>query len=326
MRNYPIALLASAALSALTMAAPARCQTALTLNGMLDLGMMRDYDGSAQVGTVQRSNLALSGYEELGGGVKAIFRLSTRAELDTGKGEGAPDKPFWHDESTLGIKAAWGTLRVGRAMTAMWANDYKFDPWSNYNRIASPAWQHWHYLTPSDPFANNGKAEYGRLNNGVFFDSASYGGVTLRLSTTPERDARAICRPISAVVEYAQGSWAGMAAYERNSLGDENNYLAGKYVLGDAALMAAYDDSRALASQQRSRTMTLSATYRLGAATVLKAGYSRQQLNADSNPFVGLGADYLLSRRSTLYLSLGRKRQGAQGAMNSYGLGLSHVF
>lgn len=313
---------------ALAAALPVQAQSPVTINGMLDLGVFRGFDGVAQVGTIQRSNVALSGVEDLGGGVSAVFRLSTRVELDTGAGEGAPYKPFWHDESTIGLRGGWGTLRVGRAMTAMWANDWKFDPWANFNRIASPAWQHWHYLTPSDPFANNGTAEYGRLDNGMFYDSPTVGGWTLRVSGTPERprEPGATTRPISTVLEYGAGPLAAMAAYERNSIGDDDRFLAGKYTFGAAAVMAAYDDSRERATGGRSRAATLSATYRLDPAVVLKAGYSRQRLDADTNRYGSLGADYGLSRRTVLYASLGRKRDAHRNAQTAFGVGMAHTY
>ncbi|MTV38343.1 porin [Duganella radicis] len=320
MRSHQTVLLACAVLGALAMAAPARAQSSVSVNGMLDLGLYRGFDGVTQIGTVQRSNLAISGVEDLGGGVKAVFRLSTRFEMDTGASEGAGYKPFWHDESTIGLKGAWGTVRAGRAMTAMWANDWKFDPWCNYNRIASPAWQHWHYLTPSDPFANNGTAEYGRLNNGVFYDSPTVGDFTVRLSGTPERDPRGATRPVSAVLEYGQGAWAGMAAYERNSIGDKDYFAAGKYSFGDAAIMAAYDDSRELATNGRSRAYTVSASYKMDQRVTLKTGYSLQRLNGVDNRYLSFGADYALSRRSTLYFSVGHQHT------TSTGFGMAHIF
>lgn len=328
MRCHQALLVAGAALCGLTATAPVRAQSSVSVNGMLDLGVFRGFDGVAQVGTVQRSNIAISGVEDLGGGVKAVFRLSTRFEMDTGASEGAGYKPFWHDESTIGLQGGWGTLRVGRAMTAMWANDWKFDPWSNYNRIASPAWQHWHYLTPSDPFANKGTAEYGRLNNGIFYDSPTVGGFTVRLSGTPgnEHQPGVSKRPVSAVLEYGQGAVAAMAAYERNSIGDRNTFAAAKYTFGAVALMAAYDDSRELASNGRSLSTTVSASYRLNRAVALKTGFSRQRLNGDANDFASFGADYALSRRTTLYGSLGRKRDARQDGHTAFGVGMAHTF
>jgi len=318
MRCNHALLLACAALGAMAAAPSARAQSAVAINGLLDLGLFRGFDGVNQVGTVQRSNIAMSGFEDLGAGTKAVFRLSTRVELNTGMGEGAGLKPFWHDEATVGLAGRWGTVRVGRAMTAMWANDYKFDPWSNYNRIASPAWQHWHALTPSDPFANNGSAEYGRINNGIFYDSPVMKGFTLRLSGSPERarEPGATGRPVSAVLEYGGQAVLLMAAFERNS---------GKYTFGAAAVMAAYDDSRTFDNSGTARSATLSASYRLG-RTTLKTGYSRQRLNADTNHFASLGADYALSRRTTLYASLGHKRGSGQDAQTALGVGMAHGF
>lgn len=326
MRGNHALLLACAALGAMA-APPARAQSSVVVNGMLDLGIYRGFDAVTQVGTIQRSNIAIAGAEDLGGGLKAVFRLSTRAELDTGRGEGAPYKPFWHDEATVGLKGAWGTVRVGRAMTAMWANDWKFDPWANYNRIASPAWQHWHYLTPSDPFGNDGTEEYGRLNNGIFYDSPTIKGFTLRLSGSPERQRElgATVRPYSAVVEHERGPVLLMAAVERNSVGDKDTFVAGRYIIGAAAFNAAYDDSRKAGDGARSRAATVSASYRVEQLT-LKAGYSRQRLDADTHHFASLGADLALSRRTTLYASLGHKREAGQGGRTALGVGIAHSF
>ena len=327
MHPIPVRQFACAAAIAIAASTPARAQSAVAVGGLVDVGAFRGFDGVTQVGTVQRSNLALSGYEDLGSGVQAIFRLSTRMELDTGAGEGAGHKPFWHDESTVGLRGAWGTVRVGRAMTAMWANDWKFDPWSNFNRIASPAWYLWHPLTPSDPATNNGADEYGRIDSGIFYDSPTIAGITVRLSGSPERrhTPGATGLPYSAVIEYGQGQVAAMAAFERNSRGDKDTFVAGKYTAGPAALMAAWDDSRTFDESGRARAVTLDATYRIG-AVVLKAGWGRQRLNADLNHFASLGADYPLSRRTTLYLSAGRKADARADAQTSYGAGLAHAF
>ena len=118
-----VLLLAGATLDTFAVFMPARAQSSLAINGMLDLSVFRDFDGVSKVGTVQRSNLTIVGTEDLGGDVKAVMRLSTRAEVDTGSSEAAGYKTFWHDEATIGLKGGWGTVRAGRAMTAMWAND-----------------------------------------------------------------------------------------------------------------------------------------------------------------------------------------------------------
>lgn len=323
MRNRHGLVLAWAALAA----SPAWAQSAVTVGGLLDIGVFRGFDGINGVGTVQRSNLAFSGYETLDNGVKLVFRLSTRMELDTGASEGAGFKPLWHDESTIGLAGAWGTLRVGRAMTAMWANDWKFDPWANFNRIASPAWYLWHPFTPSDPFANNGTAEYGRLDNGIFYDSPTLGGFTLRLSGSPERgnEPGASGRPHSTVLEYGRGALAAMAAFERNSVGDRDTFVAGKVSVGALAVMAGWDDSRTFDGSARSRATTLSASFKAG-ANIFKVGSGRQRIGADTHYFASLGADHALSRRTVLYASLGHQRQQGGDRSTSFGVGMSHAY
>jgi predicted porin len=42
--------------------------------------------------------------------------------------------------------------------------------------------------------------------------------------------------------------------------------------------------------------------------------------------FVGLGADHALSKRTIVYVSLGRSKPAAAEVKNAYGVGVSHSF
>ena len=317
--------------SLLSMALPVAAQSQVSIGGLIDTGVYRGFDGVNQMGTIQRSNLAISGREDLGGGLQATFRLSTRFDMDTGQREGAGSKPFWYDESTVGLQGGFGHVRMGRALSAMWSQDWKFDPWGNFNRIASPAWYQWHYLTPTDRYSNSGSAEYGRMANGIFYDSPTMGGFTLHLSASPERTEVPVTlrregRGYSASLNYDSDSLSGMLAFERNSSGDKDTFAAAKYRFGPAAVMAAWDYSRVALNTNTAKAITLGATYQLG-ATTLKAGYGRQRMQEQTNHFYSLGADYALSKRTTLYASLGRKsyEYGADSG-TSFGVGMAHAF
>ena len=311
----------------LAAALPATAQSNVTISGYLDAGVFRDYDKTSKLGTIQRSNLALSGFEDLGGGLKATFRLSTRFDLDTGLTEDYPKKPFWHDESTVGLQGGWGHLRLGRALSAMWSQEWQFDPWGNFNRIASPAWQMAHYLTPTDRASNNGSPEYGRMANGVFYDSPKFGGFSLHASASPERTEapgrQGRARSVS--VNYDQGAVAAMLAHERNGSGDSDLYMGGKYRFGTAAVMLAYDRSKSGDTPDRSRMVSLGTTYGIG-ATTLKASYARQRLNRDTNHMLSLGAEYKLSKRTMVYASLGHQRYERQSTRTAFGVGMAHAF
>jgi predicted porin len=319
----------AAALLALTAASGAHAQSSVKVSGLLDVGVYRDFEGTHRVGSLQRSNLAFSGVEDLGDGLQAIFRLSHRLEIDTGLPEGAGSKPFWHGESTVGLKGSFGRLRFGRALTALWDNDYQFDPWDAFDRIASPGWQFWHYNTATDRSSNNGAAEYGRLNNGVFYDSPSFGGFTLHLSGTPERSTGPGAgggRNKGGSLNYEMSNFAAMLATETNSHGDRVNFIGARYSLGPLTLMGALDRSRFEAPQRSTaRVATLGGTYVIG-VTTLKASWGRLDLDGARTAFVGLGAEYALSKRTSLYASLGQQRPHGGSSMHAHGIGLAHRF
>ena len=232
----------------LLLAQAAAAQSTLNISGYLDIGVYRDTAGTWNLGSIARSNIAFTGSEDLGGGLAATFALNHRFEPDTGRTEQV-GKPFWHGESTVGLEGGLGSIRFGRALTAMNAQDWRFDPWSNFDRVASPAWDLWHYKYPSDPYGNSGLPEYGRLNNGIFYDSPEVDGFSVHLSTAPRQDvppehaADPLYQPWGVSLNYsANGIWA-MLARERNVRGDSDTFVGLRGDIGDLALMGVWDQS-----------------------------------------------------------------------------------
>jgi predicted porin len=324
-------LSALSALSALTLAcAPVHAQSNVSISGFLDIGVYRGFDKIKNVGTIQRSNLAFSGTEDLGDGLAATFKLSHRLDLDTGTAEGVGAKPFWQGESTVGLKGGFGAIRVGRALDVVYNNDWAYDPWYNFNRIASPAWYFWHYNYASDRTSNTGSAEYGRLANGVFYDSPSFSGFAAHLSGSFENSNTApgsgTGNNFGASLNYDQGSVSAMLAHSKNSSGDTVTFAGGKYTIGALQLMGAYDTSTFKAVvDSKAKVFTLGAIYSFG-LTSLKAGFGRLDVDGAKSNFVGLGADYSLSKRTTLYTSAGRNDPKGGSATSAYGAGVSHSF
>jgi predicted porin len=315
--------------------APLHAQSNVTIGGTLDIGVFRDNAGLTQVGSMSRSNLAFSGAEDLGGGMSAIFKLSTRMDLDRGTLEGAPSsgKPLWHGESTVGLKGGFGRLRVGRALDALGGNDWNFDPWYFFDNVASPAWDLWHYNFPSDPKANqlaNGtlKADYGRLNNGVFYDSPDFGGFSVHLSGSPEKLDGDKNRPLGVSLNCGQGPWAAMLSQSKNSAGSTDTFVGLKGGAGSFSVMGAYDVSKDGPSDSKAKAWTLGAQYFMGPWT-FNLGYG--ELDVDGlkvEKMAGLGALYNLSKRTYVYASLADKKFKPVAAESStaYGLGINHSF
>lgn len=316
--TLPALLLASAGAAA---------QPTFQISGLIDLGVYRGYDDKTNVGTIQRSNIAFTGSESLGGGLAATFALSHRFDADTGSAEGAGSKPFWQGESSVGLKGGFGHLRLGRALDVISANDWAFDPWGNFDRVASPAWNNWHWNYASSRTSNNGSAEYGRLANGVFFDSSSVGSFTLHLSGSFEKGSTPGAGNNGGVsLNYSEGPISAMLASSRNSSGDTVQFLGASMQTGALKLMGAYDRSVYKAAvNSTAKVYTLGATYAMG-QTSLKAGYGHRDVDGASSRFMSLGASYTLSKRTSLYVSLGHQKASSASGKTAYGAGIAHSF
>jgi predicted porin len=325
LRAYPRSL--SLLVTTLALCSHAHAQSSVNISGYMDVGVFKDSAGTVQSGTIQRSNLAFSGTEDLGAGDAVTFRLSTRFELGSGSYEGAPTsgKPYFHDESTVGFKSAdFGSLRIGRALDAMYAVDWQFDPWFYFDRVASPGWDLWHYNFPSDPFANSGKADYGRLNNGIFYDSPVIRGFQLRISTAPgSKAAQETNRPLGASVVYQDDTWQAMVAREKNSVGDTDTEFGLKATLGALSLMGVHEVSRSQGS--KAMAQSLGASYTVGIDTY-KVGWGQVDVQGvKAEQVVSAGYAYALSKRTTFYADLARKKY-VHYAATVWGLGMSHSF
>lgn len=328
MKTTSRALAGLGALGLATMlgAAPARAQSSVTVSGLLDIGLIHQSASLGtdrwKVGSIQRSNIAFSGSEDLGGGLQATFRLSHRFNPDEGSLE-STSKPFWHGESTVGLKGAFGSVQVGRRLDAVNSQDWQFDPWGNFDRVASPAWDTWHYNYASDPRGNAGSAEYGRLNNGLFYDSPTLEGFSLHLSTSPEKAATDLSRPVGVTLNYSSERAAVMLAHSRNSAEDTDRMVGVRLNFAPLAVMAAWNVSEAGGSTARALTAGLE--YGLG-ATTLKAGWGRVTVEGTQAARVlGVGASHALSKRTSVYLDASRKTFGST-AGNLVGAGLAHSF
>lgn len=121
--------------------APVFAQSTLTMYGLLDQAVEWS-DGTKNASNNQRgsagwqlvngisngSRFGVRGSEDLGGGLKAIFAIETRFNVDTGDTGGGPGSPpnpsdkksvsdnlkFWNAQSWVGLDSGWGRLTAGR--------------------------------------------------------------------------------------------------------------------------------------------------------------------------------------------------------------------
>jgi len=301
-------------------------------SGTLDLGYYRDYDGKTKTGSISRSNVAFDGLKDLGAGMAGTVKLNTRFFLHNPNTKenlvNEDPRYLFAGEATAGLKGDLGHVRVGRALTALWQNDWVYDAWYNYDQIASPAWQLWHGNSAADPNASSKNASFARLNNGVFYASPKFaGGFSVDASVGLQKQALDKNNSTSLALKFEQGAVNTMLATEKTPAGNTVNFVAAKYKLGALSLMGGYDDETIYVGKKKNRSASVSAQWVDGQMTYL-AGFGRQ-LDYQNANFYSLGALYAYKPNTNIYLSYGNQDKGFWGnkaSKDAVGVGLNYSF
>ena len=276
-------------------------------------------------------------------------------------------RPLVQGESRVGLRGGFGAIRLGRGLTALQApNGSALDPWV-VTTVASSVYAPG-YATD---YVQGGE---GRTD-GIFYDTPSFSGLSASLTYSPRKVATTTTTGksfYSFAVNYNNGPIVGLLGYEQNRYGDSLLNFGGNYNLGAAKLYFGYGSVKGGAAVDRagvaflanSGTMpgygggmtafgqtvgvvgaastinaySFGATAPVGAAKLL-FGYSSYKSNIagtarDSK--LGLGVNYALSKRTSIYSNLAsftRKNNlaGINPATNNdrvtaFDLGIAHAF
>lgn len=307
-------------------------------SGTLDLGIFRDFDGTNNVGPISRSNVALSGERDLGNGNKVNFKLSVRLDPSSGDANDPGDtkKPFFHGEATVGLKNdKLGSIKLGRALDVMGNNNWAYDPFYNFDSIASSAWHLWSWNYTTDRTSNTSKAtgkpagEYGRLNNGIFYDSPDFNGFKLHVSGSFEKSPKVAGagteNNLGAAVTYNKGPISLMLGNSKNSSGDKETFLGGKYTMGKLELMGAIDRTSFNGTSVSTNTAkTAGVSYGMGKYRFMAS--LGQIDDAQSTKMLGVGAQYFIDSQTNVYVSAGNKSFKTLESTNALGVGINYSF
>ena len=320
-----------------------QAQSGVTLYGFIDAGIYKLAERPTSLGNIQRSYWGLKGVEDLGNGYSATFNLMSRFEIGSGQLEASGSAPLFYGESTVGFTGPFGQLRLGRALTPMWARDGAFDPWNNFDRVASVAWQIYHPSFRSDPYNNGPVGDYGRVNHAVFYDTPQWSGWSVSVSAAVNRERTPDAlgnvekkRSLGAAINYDKGPLAAILSSERNSANDSTYFAAGAIAMGNTRLMLTgsltnlSEESRVFLGEVRTRrsSMTFGATHRFDANT-LKLGLGRDFQGYGTlggTNYVSVGAEHALSKRTAAYVSVGYRKPAEYRGGTNLGVGMNHGF
>ena len=113
--------------------APAGATSSVSLYGLLDVSAYdKQLSGerklkSLQSGAMTTSRWGITGSEDLGGGLRAIFDLSSFIRVDTGASGRNDADPFFARLAYVGLASdQFGSLRMGRISTATFLSEVSF--------------------------------------------------------------------------------------------------------------------------------------------------------------------------------------------------------
>lgn len=305
MKKSLVALAVAAAFPAVALA-----QTNVTLTGSID-GALESVNSDANGGVSDLkvtngvwsgSRFAIVGSEDLGGGLRGLFNIEHRLNVDDGTVTAGA--VYWNGQSWVGLGGGFGTIRIGR----------------NYTPI-------FRALAPGDTtgysWYNNSVGLAGtqiRFGNALHYESPRLGGFTIHAAYGAGEDYSA---PVSNKKGDKYGI-AGVGAFGPVSLGlgyhntdrgvaglDDTTEIAvgAGMKFGSIGFGLSYAQTEVAANattNNKTKGFFASASAGLGAGT-LYLTYKRIDPAGDDNIDNGIGLTYShgLSKRTFVYGSLG---------------------
>ena len=270
-------------------------------------------------GGLNGSRIGFMGSEDLGGGLKAIFKLEQGVDLTSGAANG------FNRQSYVGLAGGFGQVTFGNTWTAMddilGASNSGFDSAlsASNNVLAVPMF-----------YASN-------PGSTIKYVSPSFGGFSGGVSYSMDGDSTVKADITDFSLSYANGPVAANFAYQvqgEDYLGSKVKLTAlnGSYDLGVAKLLASYGTTKI--EDYKATDLQFGVDVPLSAAMTLSAGYAQSK---DKNFFAdgkrtgyGVAVGYSMSKRTTAYAGFRTSKWEIDGTKidedRLIAVGLRHTF
>jgi len=318
------------ALAVLAASGAAMAQSSVTLYGIVDanissvkeLGKARESrlaDGGDS--GLKNSRWGIRGTEDLGGGLKAYFKLESRFNVDSG----TVQDPQFKGETSVGLAGGFGDVKLGYGSTML--DDVRGVSFSSnvFDSAFSPA--------------DNGVYKSGgdftkRATNQLRYETPTFGGFYAGLGyVASDVDAKDLT---SVKLGYKAGPLhVAYALQDEKGKSAKYNALSASYDLGVVSLSGGYQNRKGSAATGKDDEYTFGVNVPLGAFAV-SVGYASSKtkiagVTTAKAAGLGLGATYTLSKRTRLYAGYRqydvKNAAGVKTADNKlYAMGVRHDF
>ena len=342
-------LLLAAALAG-AFAAPALAQTNVTVLGTVDafagsIRMAGDASSAAVVnsGGMTTSWFGFKGSEDLGGGLKANFALTSFFQADTGtQGRFFGDTLFSRD-ANIGLSGNFGKVSLGRGLAPNFLPSILFNPFGDSFTFA-PLILHMDVPLMFRPGNTSGwgstiAADTG-WSNQIIYTTPNFSGLTANLHYQFGEQAGATGKNnVGGNLLYFNGPLSLTAFYENAQLSNPQPallpnrsktwFLGGGYDFNAVKLFATYQKTSVDTIERDYKTWSLGASAPVGAGKILASWAQTKSdipgASATRNT-ASLGYDYGLSKRTDLYAVYMNDRITDMSSGNSFGVGIRHKF
>ncbi|GAB1386535.1 porin [Melaminivora sp.] len=332
-------------LAALLCAASAQAQSSVQLSGAADVyvGSMK-MAGDANRKTVANSGgmttswFGMTGTEDLGGGLKAGFALTSFIQVDDGTQGRFPGDTFFSRDANVSLSGNFGTVRLGRWMApnflpSVLANpmgdSFTFAPLILHMNVPLFNASGWKATTPSDTGWSN-QIVYSTPDINGFKANFQY-----QLGEQPGNNGK---KNIGANFFYFGGPLLVTGFYERDQVSNPGTgtylgttkkdwMLAAAYDFKVAKPYLSYGQAKADNAPGSAKTLQLGVSAPVGPGALL-ASWAKTDLSASNlnRKTLTVGYDYNLSKRTDVYAMVMNDKITLQSSGTSFGLGIRHRF
>jgi len=348
------------AAAALLAAVAAQAQSSVSVYGNLDVGIGSFKAPSFELGTdglptgavakgdsttkvesgiEAGSFIGFKGQEDLGGGLKAIFKLESVVGLDTG----STTSNFWTRTSEVGLAGTYGTLTAGNSLALNYLANATFNPFpvtgmlnvsqnlfqdENFRKNALT------YVSPSY-YGFSGAVQYSAAEAAKKVDA-------LGASTTEDADdiyavqLNYVAGPLAVGLTYTDNvallPQLGVSASGSTGLKGQYGYqwqLGASYDFGVAKAFAQYGQAKADDNwDNKAKFYQLGVSVPVTANDVVLASFGENKLDDLRAREFSLAYDHSLSKRTGVYAGLVYANFKADNSESgtTYAVGLRHAF
>lgn len=290
------------------------------------------------------SRIGFKGTEDLGGGLSAFYVLESGFGTDTGT-LGLGGRLFGR-QANVGLKNAYGTLTLGRQMNMTLYSYMKSD-------VMGPSI---HGLSGMDSYLPNARSDnaigymgkFSEFSVGATYsagrDAAAAGGPAATNCAGEVAGNAQACRQVTALLAYDTTSFGVATAYDKLNGGPgaaagltssdyhvERVSLSGYALLGATKIGGGFIERKTHAARDNTANLAyLGVSYPFAQNWVLDSQVARLDIksSADASTLLAARATCQLSKRTTVYVSVGHIRNDGAAAIaasagSTVGVGMS---